>query len=179
MIIEKTPLEGCLVLQPRIFEDERGFFFESFNERKFEEQLGGKIKFVQDNQSYSTKGVLRGLHYQIGEFSQAKLVSVLSGKVLDVAVDLRENSKTYGEHFSIELSAENKKQLFIPRGFAHGFVVLSEKANFFYKCDNFYNKDAERGILFSDPSLSIDWLIPQEKIKISEKDRILPKFLKV
>ena len=176
MIIEETPLKGCYVLSPKVFDDGRGYFFESFNKKEFEKVIGHKIEFVQDNQSYSKKGVLRGLHFQKGEFAQAKLVRVLSGKVLDVAVDLRKDSQTYGQHFSIELSSENKKQLFIPRGFAHGFVVLSDQAHFFYKCDNYYNKEAEGGIVYNDSKLGMDWKIPINKIKASEKDLILPAF---
>jgi len=147
---------------------------ESFNAARFNNAIGQKVNFIQDNQSYSSKGVIRALHYQVGEHAQAKLVRVLSGIVLDVAVDLRKDSETFGEHCTVELSAENKKQLFIPRGFAHGFVVLSETAEFFYKCDNFYNKDSEGGIIFSDPTLNIDWKIPHEQLIVSEKDKVLP-----
>lgn len=174
MKITKTNLDGCLVLEPTVFNDDRGYFFESFNVNRFNEAVGHKINFVQDNQSFSSKGVVRALHYQLGDYAQAKLVRVLSGVVLDVAVDLRESSKTFGKHFSIELSAENKKQLFIPRGFAHGFSVLSDTAEFFYKCDNYYNKQAEGGIIYSDPTLNIDWKLSKEKIKVSEKDLELP-----
>ncbi len=176
MEVEKTPLEGCLVLHPKIFEDNRGHFFESFSQKRFEEVLGYQVNFVQDNQSYSTKGVLRGLHFQKGGFAQAKLVSVLFGKVLDVVVDLRKNSTTYGQHFSIELNSENKKQLFVPRGFAHGFVVLSEEVHFFYKCDNYYDKDSESGIVFNDSFLNIDWKLNTNKIIVSSKDKQLPSF---
>lgn len=174
MVVEETPLEGCYVLNPSVFEDKRGYFFESFNKRKFEEVIGHTIDFVQDNQSYSTKGVLRGLHFQKGEFAQAKLVSVLFGNVLDVAVDLRKDSKTYGEHFSLELSSDNKKQLFIPRGFAHGFLVLSDSAHFYYKCDNYYNKEAEGGIIYTDSYLKINW--GQSDAIVSGKDLKLPSF---
>jgi len=170
-----TKLEGCIVIEPKIFNDERGYFLESFNENTFQKGIGKQIHFVQDNQSYSTKGVLRGLHYQTGEHAQAKLVRVLQGEVLDVVVDLRPDSKTYGEYVSVLLSAENQKQLFIPRGFAHGFLVVSETATFFYKCDNFYNKESEGGIIYNDGSLNIDWKFPIEELIISDKDLILPK----
>ena len=169
-----TKLEGCFVIEPKIFNDERGYFLESFNENTFQNGIGNQVQFVQDNQSFSSKGVLRGLHYQTGEHAQAKLVRVLQGEVLDVAVDVRPNSKTYGEHFSILLSAENQKQFFIPRGFAHGFLVLSATATFFYKCDNFYNKESEGGLIYNDPSLNIDWKFPKEELIISDKDLILP-----
>jgi dTDP-4-dehydrorhamnose 3,5-epimerase len=169
-----TNLEGCFIIEPKIILDERGYFMESFNENTFQKGAGKTIHFVQDNQSFSTKGVLRGLHYQTGEHAQAKLVRVLSGEVLDVAVDIRPDSISYGQSFSIVLSSENQKQLFIPRGFAHGFLVLSDTATFFYKCDNFYNKDSEGGILYNDSSIKIDWQFPTEKLIISEKDRLLP-----
>ncbi|WP_298505543.1 dTDP-4-dehydrorhamnose 3,5-epimerase [uncultured Maribacter sp.] len=174
MIIEKTTLEGCYVLTPRVFEDDRGYFFESFNKETFTNLIGKEVDFVQDNQSYSSKGVIRAIHYQTGEYAQAKLVRVLKGRVLDVAVDLRKDSKTFGKHFSIELSDVNKKQLFIPRGFGHGFSVLSETAEFFYKCDNFYNKESEGGIIYNDKNLSIDWKLPSNEIEVSEKDLELP-----
>jgi len=170
----ETKLKGCFILEPRVFEDERGYFFESFNHKKFCEAIGQEINFVQDNQSYSLNGVIRAIHYQIGEHAQAKLVRVLSGKVLDVAVDLRQDSPTFGQHVAVELSAENKKQLFIPRGFGHGFSVLSETAEFFYKCDNFYNKDSEGGIIYNDSDLNIDWQLPVNHIKVSQKDLELP-----
>lgn len=170
-----TKLEGCIVIEPKIFNDERGYFLESFNENTFQKGIGKQIHFVQDNQSYSTKGVLRGLHYQTGDHAQAKLVRVLQGEVLDVVVDLRPGSKTYGEYVSVLLSAENQKQLFIPRGFAHGFLVVSDTATFFYKCDNFYNKESEGGIIYNDGSLNIDWKFPIEELIISDKDLILPK----
>lgn len=169
-----TKLRGCYVLEPKVIFDDRGYFMESFNEKRFQEGIGEEIHFVQDNQSYSTKGVLRGLHYQTGEHSQAKLVRVLSGEVLDVAVDIRPGSETFGEHVAVLLSAENQKQFFVPRGFAHGFLVLSETATFFYKCDNFYNKESEGGIIFNDPALNIDWQFPESRLIISEKDQVLP-----
>jgi dTDP-4-dehydrorhamnose 3,5-epimerase len=174
MTVTETELKGCFILEPTLFKDERGYFFESFNAKNFNEAIGEEIAFVQDNQSYSSYGVVRAIHYQRGDFTQAKLVRVLSGRVLDVAVDLRKNSATYGQHLSIELSAENKKQLFIPRGFGHGFSVLSDTAEFFYKCDNFYNKASEGGIIFNDPSLNIDWQLPLNEINVSEKDLELP-----
>jgi len=174
MEIEKTKLVGCVILKPKKFHDERGYFFESFNEAKFQELTNSTTKFVQDNQSFSTYGVLRGLHAQAGEHAQAKLVRVLKGEVLDVAVDAREGSPTFGEHVAVKLSAENNLQLFIPRGFLHGFVVLSETAEFFYKCDNYYNKDSERGVAYNDPAIGIDWVVPQDKLNLSEKDIILP-----
>jgi len=170
MKIEETKILGCFVIEPRVFGDERGYFFESFNRDKFEEIIGYKVNFVQDNQSYSKYGVLRGLHLQKGDDAQAKLVRVLSGKVLDVAVDLRKGSPTYGQHVAVELSAENKKQLFVPRGFAHGFVVLSETAEFFYKVDNNYAPQSEGGLLFNDPELGIDWKVEEKDILVAEKD---------
>lgn len=176
MICSETKLRGCFILEPTVFEDERGYFFESFNEKLFNELTQTNTDFVQDNQSFSTKGVLRGLHYQTGEWSQAKLVRVTSGAVLDVAVDIRKESGTYGQHVSVELSAENKKQLFVPRGFAHGFVVLSDTAEFFYKCDNFYNKASESGIIYNDNALAIDWLLSNNSLIVSEKDADLPAF---
>lgn len=172
----ETKLQGCFILDPSVFDDDRGYFFESFNQQKFEELISQTINFVQDNQSFSTRGVLRGLHYQTGVHAQAKLVRVLQGSVLDVAVDLRSDSKTYGQYVSVELTAENKKQLFVPRGFAHGFVVLSETATFFYKCDNFYNKESEGGIIYNDANLNIDWNIPDNELLVSDKDLMLPKF---
>lgn len=176
MIAIETKLEGCFILEPKIFEDSRGYFFESFNQKTFNELIGQNINFIQDNESFSSKGVLRGLHYQLGEFAQAKLVRVIKGSVLDVAVDIRRGSSTFGHHFSIELSEENKKQLFVPRGFAHGFIVLSDTAIFSYKCDNFYKKEAEGGIIFNDTSLNIDWNLSEDKFIVSEKDMLLPIF---
>jgi len=172
----ETRLKGCFILEPRVFKDERGYFFETFNSQTFNEVTGTNTTFVQDNESYSTKGVLRGLHYQTGEHAQAKLVRVVKGKVLDVAVDNRKDSKTYGQYVAVELTEDNKKQLFVPRGFAHGFVVLSETAIFSYKCDNFYNKASEGGIIYSDETLNIDWQLPKSELIISEKDIILPEF---
>jgi dTDP-4-dehydrorhamnose 3,5-epimerase len=171
----ETKLEGCFILEPKIIKDERGYFMESFNENTFQKAVEKKVHFVQDNQSFSTKGVLRGLHYQTGEHAQAKLVRVLQGEVLDVAVDIRPESKTFGQYVSVLLSAENQKQFFVPRGFAHGFIVLSETATFFYKCDNFYNKESEGGIHYNDSFLNIDWQFPMESCIISEKDKTLPE----
>jgi dTDP-4-dehydrorhamnose 3,5-epimerase len=171
----KTEIEDLVVFEPQIWEDERGYFFESFNSNSFK-AFGINAPFVQDNQAKSSYGVLRGLHYQTGEHAQAKLVRVISGKVLDVAVDLRPESKTYGQSFSIILSAENKKQLFVPRGFAHGYAVLSETAEFFYKCDNFYNKNAEGGLIYNDEKLNIDWQLAPSDIILSEKDKVQPSF---
>lgn len=169
-----TALKDCYIIEPKIIGDERGYFMESFNEKTFEENTGKQVHFVQDNQSFSKKGVLRGLHYQAGEFAQAKLVRVLEGEVLDVAVDIRPDSETYGKSVSVILSAENQKQFFIPRGFAHGFIVLSETAVFFYKCDNFYNKESEGGISYDDKTLNIDWKLAKSELIISEKDQTLP-----
>lgn len=176
MKITKGKLNQCFIIEPTVFEDERGFFYESFNSHVFEKQTGQSINFVQDNQSKSTYGVLRGLHFQKRAYAQAKLVRVLSGEVLDVAVDLRENSTTYGQHESIVLSAENRKQFFVPRGFAHGFIVLSDSAEFFYKCDNFYKKESEGGIIYNDHTLNIDWKLPKDDIIVSSKDEQLEIF---
>ena len=176
MKLTKTFIEGLLILEPVVFKDERGYFVESYNKNTFEKVTGMKIDFVQDNESKSTYGTVRGLHYQTGDYAQAKLVRVITGKVLDVAVDIRENSPTYGKHFSLILSEENKKQLFIPRGFAHGFAVLSDEAIFSYKCDNFYSKEHEGGIIYNDPLLNIDWQIKDEDMILSAKDKSLPFF---
>jgi dTDP-4-dehydrorhamnose 3,5-epimerase len=175
MAFSEIGIEGLLLFEPKIWGDDRGFFFESYNKDTFS-QAGISCEFVQDNQSFSSYGVLRGLHYQCGEHSQSKMVSVLEGEVLDVVVDLREESKTYGKTYSVRLSRENKRQLFIPRRFAHGFVVLSETALFFYKCDNLYNKASEGGILFNDPILNIDWEIDLKDAILSGKDMELPHF---
>lgn len=174
MKVQSTPLEGCLIIEPNVFVDERGFFLESFNQQKFADQTGANAIFVQDNQSYSTKGVLRGLHLQKGGSAQAKLVRVVQGEVLDVAVDLRKGSKTFGQHFSIRLSDKNNLQLLVPRGFAHGFVVLSDYAIFQYKCDNYYDKPAEAGVHYADPDLAIDWILPHDQLIVAEKDLQLP-----
>jgi len=165
-----TKLEGCFIIEPKIIGDERGSFMESFNERTFADGVGQNVHFVQDNQSVSAKGVLRGLHYQTGEHAQAKLVRVLKGEVLDVAVDLRPGSATYGQFESVLLSQENQLQFFVPRGFAHGFLVRSESAVFFYKCDNFYNKESEGGLIYNDPEIAINWDFPESEMTISGKD---------
>ncbi len=171
MKIEQTSLKDCYVIHDTVFEDDRGYFFESFNTKKFQELTGANTQFVQDNQSSSTRGVLRGLHMQTGANAQSKLVRVLEGSVLDVAVDLRKYSPTFGNYFAIELTQQNHKQLYIPRGFAHGFVVLSDKAVFFYKCDNFYNKESEIGIMYDDPDLNINWQLLKDELILSEKDQ--------
>lgn len=174
MTVKETKLKGCFIIEPKVFEDSRGYFFESFNQKIFNKLIGGSINFIQDNESFSSKGVLRGLHYQIGEHAQSKLVRVIKGTVLDIAVDVRKDSPTFGQNVSLELSENNKKQLFIPRGFAHGFIVLSETAIFSYKCDNFYNKESEGGIIYNDKDLNIDWILSESEFLISEKDLKLP-----
>ncbi len=173
MEIIPTALDGVVILEPRIFGDERGYFFESFSQREFEEKVCRTV-FVQDNESRSRRGVLRGLHYQLPPHAQSKLVRVIDGRVLDVAVDIRRGSPTFGRHVAVELSGENHRQLFIPRGFAHGFVVLSEQALFQYKCDHFYAPSSEGAVAFDDPALGIDWQIPLSEILLSEKDRLHP-----
>lgn len=170
----ETNIKGCYILEPSIYRDERGYFFESYNKNKFEALIGKSVNFIQDNEAFSNKGALRGLHFQNGEYAQAKLVRVTQGKVLDVAVDLRPKSKTFLKHIAIELSSENKKQLFVPRGFAHGYIVLSDTAVFNYKCDNAYNKASEKGVIYNDKDLNIDWNLDSEKFIISEKDKVLP-----
>ncbi|GAA4233991.1 dTDP-4-dehydrorhamnose 3,5-epimerase [Postechiella marina] len=176
MKVEEISLKGCFLISPSIFEDERGVFFESFNLGVFKKKTGISKPFVQDNISKSKKGVLRGLHFQKGIHAQSKLISVLKGSVLDVCVDLRVESATYGEHFSVVLDDVNCKQLYIPGGFAHGFLTLEENTLFSYKCDNFYNKEAESGIIFNDDTLNINWNFPEENLIISDKDRLLPTF---
>ena len=171
----KTAFPGLILIEPLVLEDQRGYFFESYNERAFLAE-GVNTKFVQDNQSKSSQGVIRGLHYQIPPYAQTKLLRVLSGTILDVVVDIRKGSPTYGRAFEMELSAINKKQLLIPKGFAHGFSVLSETAEVFYKCDQFYHQGSEAGILYNDSKLNIDWKIPAGKEVISPKDRIHPRF---
>ena len=177
MKVTETKLKGCFIIEPTVFKDDRGYFFESFNQPKFEAATGQQGHFVQDNQSASTYGVIRGLHFQKGEHAQAKLVRAIEGAVLDVAVDIREGSETYGQWVAIELTGENNLQFYVPRGFAHGFSVLSETAVFAYKCDNTYNKESEGSILFSDPTLAIDWRIPADKQSLSEKDLNSPLFV--
>lgn len=173
MNVITTPIEGLLIVEPQLFGDARGYFVETYNEARYD-AAGIKARFVQDNQSMSAYGVVRGLHFQKPPYSQAKLVSCIEGSVLDVAVDLRSDSPTYGQHFAVVLSEENHRQFFIPKGFAHGFSVLSERAVFSYKCDELYHPEAEGGILFTDPELGIDWQIPAEKMIISAKDTCHP-----
>lgn len=173
MKIEETFIKDLVVIEPTVFGDERGYFFEAYSKTKFKD-LGIDIEFVQDNQSFSKKGTLRGLHYQNPPFAQTKLMRVLEGEIIDVAVDLRKDSPTYGKHFSVKLTAENKKQLLVPQGFAHGFSVLSETAVVMYKCDQFYNKASEGGIRYDDPSLNIDWGMDLNDAIVSEKDQVLP-----
>ena len=175
MTFTETALPGVLVFEPKVWGDERGYFFESYNAKVFQ-RANLNIHFVQDNQAKSSFGVLRGLHYQVEPFAQAKLVRVISGKVLDVIVDIRPKSESYGQWMSVELSAENKKQLFIPRGFAHGYIVLSEHAEFFYKCDNYYSKAHEGGLRFDDPSLNINWKLDPMAIQVNERDQNWPDF---
>lgn len=175
MKVTPTNIPDVIILEPTFFGDQRGYFIESYNQQKFPKEYR-HINFVQDNESKSSKGVLRGLHYQLPPFAQAKLVRVIEGKVLDIAVDIRKGSPTFGKHVSMELSGENKKQLLVPRGFAHGFVVLSETAIFSYKCDNYYNIESERGIAFDDSTLNIDWLLNSENLILSDKDKVQPLF---
>ena len=175
MKFTNTPIKDLIVIEPNVFGDQRGYFLESFNLQQFEEHVR-EIKFVQDNESKSSKGVLRGLHFQKPPFDQAKLVRCVQGEVLDVAVDLRKDSATYGKHFSIKLSDENKKQLFVPRGFAHGFVVLSEVAVFAYKVDNTYAPSHDSGILWNDKDLNIDWILSENQIQLSAKDQVQQNF---
>ena len=172
----KTEIEGVVIIRPRVFGDDRGYFMETFKQLEFEERIG-PVQFVQDNESKSSRGVLRGLHYQKGEHSQAKLVRVIKGRVMDVAVDLRRSSPTFGTYIMVELSDENKQQLFIPRGMAHGFVVMSDEAIFTYKCDNVYCPESEAGILYSDPTIGIEWPIPSEEMLLSSKDTKHPTLL--
>jgi dTDP-4-dehydrorhamnose 3,5-epimerase len=174
MKVEETKLKGCFIIYDTVFKDDRGYFFESFNLQRFTSLTGAAPNFVQDNQSKSTRGVLRGIHFQQGEHTQAKLVRVLEGKVLDIAVDLRKDSPTFGEHVAVELSEDNHIQLFVPRGFGHAFVVLSAAATFFYKCDNLYNKASEGGIIYNDPAIGIDWQIDAAEVLLSDKDAALP-----
>ena len=178
MNFSKTDIPDIILCEPHLISDERGYFFESFKKEAFEKFIGSSVNFCQDNEAKSTKGVLRGLHYQLPPYAQSKLVRVISGKVLDIAVDIRKSSATFGQYVAMELSGENKRQLFIPAGFAHGYVVLSDVAIFSYKVDNYYNKDAERGIIFNDKELKIDWKLPLKKLIISEKDKIQPTFKK-
>lgn len=174
MQLKETCLKDCYILEPSVFGDERGYFFESYNKKQFDQLTNQKVTFIQDNEAYSSKGVLRGLHFQKSEHAQAKLVRVTHGKVLDIAVDIRPKSPTFLKHIGVELSAENKKQLFVPRGFAHGYVVLSDSAVFNYKVDNWYNKASEGGIIYNDKTLNIDWILKDKDFIISEKDKELP-----
>lgn len=177
MNVIKTEIPDVLIFEPKVFSDERGFFFESFNQKVFEEAVGRKVKFVQDNHSKSSKGVLRGLHYQLEPYAQAKLVRCMVGEVFDVAVDIRKSSPTFGKWVGVNLSAENKHQLWIPEGFAHGFLVLSDTATFVYKCTDFYNHNAESGILWNDPTLNINWPIKDiNEIILSDKDKLHSTF---
>lgn len=173
MRVIETAIEGAIIIEPKVFSDDRGYFFESFSQKEFEEKVCNTV-FVQDNESKSTYGVLRGLHFQKMPYAQSKLVRVVKGKVLDVAVDIRKGSPTFGKHVAVELSEDNKLQFFVPRGFAHGFVVLSEEAIFQYKCDNYYTPQSEGGIIWNDPALNIDWQIPLEDVILSGKDEINP-----
>lgn len=175
MKIEETGLKDCYVIVPEVFGDHRGYFLETFSQKKFNNLTGQNVNFVQDNQSKSSRGVLRGLHFQKGEYAQAKLVRVAQGSVLDVCVDLRKDSPTFGEHFSITLDDKDHKQLFVPRGFAHGFIVLEDDTLFNYKCDNYYNKASEGGVIYNDSSLNIDWVLDEKEFKLSEKDIHLPE----
>lgn len=174
MNVIKTDIEGLVIIEPRVFGDSRGYFFESYSEKDFSENVAD-VKFVQDNESKSSYGVIRGLHFQKGEHAQAKLVRVVKGRVLDVAVDLRKGSPTFGKHVATELSEENHRQLFIPRGFAHGFSVLSDEVIFQYKCDNLYAPQSEGAVVWNDPDLAIDWMIPSDKVLLSDKDRKHPR----
>ena len=174
MKFSRAEIPDIIIIEPDVFTDERGYFFESFKQDELNDYLGYNINFCQDNESESSYGVLRGLHYQLNPYAQSKLVRVIKGKVLDVSVDIRIGSPTFGKHLAVELSEENKKQLFIPKGFAHGFVVLSETAIFCYKVDNYYDKESDRGIAYNDPNLEINWKIKNEDMKISNKDITLP-----
>ena len=174
MEVIKTAIEGLVIIEPKVFGDARGYFFESFSQREFEEKVR-KINFVQDNESMSSYGVMRGLHFQAPPFTQSKLVRCVKGKVLDVAVDIRKGSPTYGQHVAVELSEDNHRQFFVPRGFAHGFAVLSETAIFQYKCDNFYAPQAEGALAWDDPDVAIDWGVPADSVILSEKDSRHPK----
>lgn len=175
MKMTRTDIEGLVLIEPRVFGDSRGYFFESFSQRDFEKEVG-QVRFVQDNESKSSYGVVRGLHFQKPPHTQSKLVRVVKGRVLDVAVDLRRDSKTYGKYFSVELTEDNHLQLFIPKGFAHGFAVLSDEAVFQYKCDEFYAPESEGAIAWDDPDIGVDWQIPEDKVILSEKDKKHPAF---
>jgi len=176
MQITETILKGCFILQSRIFEDQRGIFYESYHKKTFEQAIGKPVDFVQDNVSVSKKGVLRGFHFQTGAFAQSKMIRVVDGKILDVVVDLREESETFGAHLKLELSASTNKAIFIPKGMAHGFLTISDKAVFSYKCDAYYNSASESGIIYNDKTLNVDWEYPMNEIILSEKDEQLPTF---
>ncbi len=176
MTVEETYLKGSYIITPEIYKDSRGEFFESFNQQDFERETGLNVEFVQDNQSTSKRHALRGLHFQTEPHQQAKLVRVIKGEVLDICVDLRQDSETFGDYFSIVLNSSNNKQLFVPRGFAHGFLTLSESAIFCYKCDRYYNQESERGIIYNDKDLNINWEIKEDTVLLSEKDKNLPTF---
>ncbi|WP_037324910.1 dTDP-4-dehydrorhamnose 3,5-epimerase [Salinimicrobium terrae] len=177
--LEQTPLKDCFLLKPSVFQDHRGTFLESFSQRRFEEVTGLQMEFVQDNQSSSKKGVLRGLHFQKGKYAQSKLVRTVAGKVLDVVVDLRPHSPTYKKSYKAILSDENHHQLFVPAGFAHGFLTLSDKSVFAYKCDQYFHKEADAGVYFNDPEFGIDWEFPEEQLILSEKDANLPTLMEL
>ncbi len=179
MTVSETELKDCFIIEPQIFSDERGYFFESFHKDKFQQLTNIEVDFLQDNEAFSNRGIIRGLHFQKGQFAQAKLVRVVKGKVLDVALDIRPGSKTYGKHFSIILSEKNKKQLFIPRGFAHGYAVLEDNTVFSYKCDNYYNKESESGVIYNDSDLLIDWMLKDEEVLLSVKDNKLKPLIKL
>ncbi len=172
----KQKIPDVIVVEPKVHGDSRGYFVETFRQDLFEAAVGHKVNFVQDNESKSSKGVLRGLHFQLAPHAQSKLVRVISGNVLDVAVDIRQGSKTFGQHVAVELTADNKKQMFVPRGFAHGFVVLSESATFAYKVDNYYSPECDRGLAFDDPELNIDWQLPNDQLQLSAKDTKQPSW---
>ena len=174
MKFTKSDIPDVIIVEPAVFSDDRGYFMETFRKDKLEEVIGHSVDFVQDNESKSTYGVLRGLHFQLPPFAQSKLVRVIKGEILDIAVDIRKGSPTFGKSVSIELSEENKRMIFIPRGFAHGFVVLSKEAVFSYKVDNYYSRESDRGIAFNDPALNIDWQLPIGSLRLSEKDRMQP-----
>ena len=177
MKITKTKLDDIVLLEPKVFDDDRGYFVETFRQDKFDEAIGYKVNFIQDNELKSSFGVLRGLHYQLPPFAQSKLVRVIKGSVIDVAVDMRKGSPTFGEHNAVELSGENKRQLFVPRGFAHGFVVTSETAIFAYKVDNYYAPEYARGVAYNDPVIDISWCVDLDKLLLSEKDKMQPSLV--
>ncbi|MFV0247748.1 MAG: dTDP-4-dehydrorhamnose 3,5-epimerase [Tenacibaculum sp.] len=177
MHLVKTPLKDCFILEPQVFVDSRGYFFENYNQKKIEKLSLSKLNFVQDNEAFSNRGIIRGLHFQKGKHAQAKLVRVIKGKVLDAVVDLRKNSPSYGSQFSVILSEENKKQLFIPKGFAHGYSVLENNTIFSYKCDNYYCKASEDGIIYNDKTLNINWMLTEQEMQLSDKDKALPEFI--